>query len=44
MYAFEPDWGWLQQRENKLDAYLQAGFTNGSRQVTSETLNIMGLN
>ena len=44
MYAFEPDWGWLQQRENKLDAYLQAGFTNSSRQVTSETLNIMGLN
>jgi RHS repeat-associated protein len=44
LYAFEPDWGWLQQRENKLDAYLQAGYTNGSRQVTSETLNIMGLN
>ncbi|MGA2868590.1 MAG: transglutaminase domain-containing protein [Verrucomicrobiota bacterium] len=44
MYAFEPDWGWLQQRENILDTYLQEGFTNGSRQVTSETLNIMGLN
>jgi len=44
LYAFEPDWGWLQQRENKLDAYLQTGLTNGSRQVTSETLNIMGLN
>ena len=44
LYAFEPDWGWLQQRENKLDTYLQQGLTNGSRQVTSETLNIMGLN
>lgn len=44
IYAFEPDWGWLQQRENKLDAYLQEGLTNGTRQVTSETLNIMGLN
>ncbi len=44
MYAFEPDWGWLQQREQKLDGYLEAGLTNGSRQVTSETLNVMGLN
>ena len=44
MYAFEPDWGWLQQRENKLDTYLQEGLTNGSRQVTSESLNVMGLN
>ncbi len=44
LYAFEPDWGWLQQRENKLDTYLQQGLTNGTRQVTSETLNIMGLN
>jgi RHS repeat-associated protein len=44
VYAFEPDWGWLQQRENVLDTYLQEGYTNGSRQVTSETLNVMGLN
>ncbi len=44
MYAFEPDWGWLQQRQNKLDTYLQEGLTNGSRQVTSESLNVMGLN
>jgi RHS repeat-associated protein len=43
LYAFEPDWGWLQQRENKLDTYLQQGLTNGSRQVTCETLNVMGL-
>ena len=44
MYAFEPDWGWLQQRQSKLDSYFQQGYTNGSRQVTSETLNVMGLN
>jgi YD repeat-containing protein len=44
LYAFEPDWGWLQQRENKLNAYLHEGLTNGSRQVTCETLNVMGLN
>jgi RHS repeat-associated protein len=44
LYAFEPDWGWLQERENKLDAYLQQGLTNGSSSVEAETLNIMGLN
>lgn len=43
LYAFEPDWGWLQQRQQKLDMYLQEGLTNGTRQVTCETLNIMGL-
>ena len=44
MYAFEPDWGWLQQRESKLDAYIQGGYANSSRQVMTETLNVMGLN
>ncbi len=43
LYAFEPDWGWLQQRENVLDNYLQQGYANSSWQVTCETLNIMGL-
>jgi len=42
-YAFEPDWGWLQQRQNQLDAYRQLGYGDTSRQVVSETLNIMGL-
>ena len=42
-YAFEPDWGWLQERENQLDAYRQKGLANNSRQVVSETLNILGL-
>jgi RHS repeat-associated protein len=44
MYAFEPDWGWLQQRENRLDTYLQRGLPANSPQVTSESLNVMGLN
>ena len=44
LYAFEPDWGWLQQRQNQLDTYLQQGLGNGSRQVVSESLNVMGLN
>jgi RHS repeat-associated protein len=43
IYAFEPDWGWLKQRQNRLDAYRDQGLTNGSRQVLSETLNVMGL-
>lgn len=44
IYAFEPDWGWLQQRENMLDSYRQQGLADTSRQVVSETLNVMGLN
>jgi len=43
-YAFEPDWGWLQERQNRLDDYLMQGLSNTSRQVVSETLNVMGLN
>ena len=42
-YAFEPDWGWLQARENQMDCYRQQGYPDSSRQVLSETLNIMGL-
>jgi RHS repeat-associated protein len=44
IYAFEPDWGWLRQRQNLLEGYVLQGLTNGSRQVVCETLNIMGLN
>jgi len=44
LYAFEPDWGWLQERENQLDNYRLQGLGDTSRQVVSETLNIMGLN
>ena len=44
LYSFEPDWGWLRERENKLDAYRHQGQPDTSRQVVTETLNIMGLN
>jgi RHS repeat-associated protein len=43
-YAFEPDWGWLQQRQNQLDNYRLQGLPDTSRQVLSETLNVMALN
>lgn len=42
-YAFNPDWGWLHERQNKLDAYRLSGLSNTSQQVTEETLNIFGL-
>ena len=44
LYAFEPDNGWLQQRQNKLDSYLQQGLATNSREVMSESLNVMGMN
>ena len=43
MYAFEPDWGWLQARQTQLDAYRQQGLPDSSRQIVSETLNILGM-
>lgn len=43
IYGFEPDWDWLQWRQAKLDAYRQQGLAEDSRQVMSETLNVMGL-
>ena len=42
-YAFEANAAWLKERQQKLNAYMTAGYTNGSRQVTCETLNVMGL-
>jgi RHS repeat-associated protein len=44
LYAFEPDWTWLQQRQRILDGYVAQGLASDSRQVLSETLNIMGMN
>lgn len=43
-YAFEPDSSWLRQRQEKLDAYRRQGLTDNSREVVTETLNVMGLN
>lgn len=42
LYAFDPDWGWLQEREKKLEAYRQQ-YSDTSPQVVGETLNVMGL-
>ena len=44
LYAFEPDWGWLQERQKQLESYRQQGYSSTSRQVVTETLNVMGLN
>jgi RHS repeat-associated protein len=44
IYAFDPDWSWLQERQDMLDSYRQQGLSDTSRQVVSETLNIMGMN
>jgi YD repeat-containing protein len=43
-YAFEPDPGWLRRRQERLDSYRQKGLPDTSREVVTETLNIMGLN
>lgn len=43
MYGFEPSPQWLQSRQQKLDAYRAQGLSDSSRQVTTETLNVMGL-
>lgn len=43
-YAFEPDQDWLRQRQDRLDRYRQQGLADTSREVTTETLNVMGLN
>lgn len=42
-YAFEPDNDWLRQRQEKLDAYRKQGLSDTSREVLTETLNVMGL-
>ena len=43
MYGFEPSQYWLKERQKKLDAYRAEGYSDTSRQVTTETLNVMGL-
>ena len=43
MYAFNPDWGWLNARQKILDGYLNNGAGTASRPVITETLNIIGL-
>jgi RHS repeat-associated protein len=42
-YAFEPDGAWLRQRQERLDAYRAQGLADDSKEVLTETLNVMGL-
>jgi RHS repeat-associated protein len=42
-YVFDPDWGWLQARQKKLEGYRAQGLANTNRSVVSETLNVMAL-
>lgn len=41
-YAFEPDWGWLQERQNLLDYYRQTS-PDDNFWVYAETMNVMSL-
>ena len=43
MYGFEASPQWLQSRQQKLNAYRASGLPDTSPQVTTETLNVMGL-
>src|SRR5206468_10039237 len=43
LYAFEPHWDWLKSRQRQLDRYRSRGLGDTSREIVSETLNIMGL-
>ncbi len=44
LYAFEPGVEWLRARQRRLDVYRQQGLADTSREVVSETLNVIGLN
>ncbi len=43
LYAFEAGPELLRRRQEQLDVYVQQGLPNTSREVVSETLNVMGL-
>jgi RHS repeat-associated protein len=43
MYAFEANQAWLKERQQMLNTYIQEGLSSTSREVTTETLNVMGL-
>lgn len=42
-YAFTPNADMIKRRQEKLDGYRRAGLSDSSREVLTETLNIMGL-
>ena len=43
IYAFEPDWSWLQNRQDWLDYLRIQGYADDSFDVIAETMNVMGL-
>jgi hypothetical protein len=43
-YAFDAELAWLRRRQERLDAYRASGLADTSREVLTETLNIMALN
>jgi RHS repeat-associated protein len=43
VYGFEPDWGWLKEREDSLNNFRQYYGSDGSFDVIAETMNVMGL-
>ena len=42
LYGFDPNGGLMNHRQKKLEAYRAAGLKNDSREVLTETLNIIG--
>jgi len=44
LYAFDASEEALRRRQEQLDSYRQQGLSDSSRQVISETLNVMGMN
>ncbi|MDA3874575.1 MAG: hypothetical protein PF795_11530, partial [Kiritimatiellae bacterium] len=43
IYGFDAEGGLMRHRQRQLDAYRAAGLTNDSREVMTETLNVVGL-
>ncbi|HXI69558.1 MAG TPA: RHS repeat-associated core domain-containing protein [Verrucomicrobiae bacterium] len=43
LYGLDANSAWLTKRQQQLDSYREQGYADSSREVTSETLNVMGL-
>jgi RHS repeat-associated protein len=44
LYGLDVNAAWLTARQRQLDSYIQQGYSSSTRQVMTETLNVMGLN
>jgi RHS repeat-associated protein len=44
LYSLDANAAWLAARQRQLDSYIQQGYSSSSRQVMTETLNVMALN